>query len=998
MFALVWGAVRTRTAQVLTVGLLTALAAAVAAAGPWYGYASASRAAAVDVATAPSEQRTLSVRKIADTDGDPRGTLDQFGDTVRGLLPLPAADPVNGLQLQMTVNRGGNTPAMPVAYRDGFCDHVKLDGACPANRFEAAIGVNDGLLLGLGIGDTLQMRATPTTEPIQVKIVGRYTRVDPTGSYWGNPLFEVDTGLNPVFTTLDTFTARQLWEPTLSFDVLVPDALIRGDDGYDLDTVLRSADARMGAVNLRLVDSTGPILRTITRDRAEIRLGVLVATLQILVLTWFAIGLAGRYTGRDRRGDAALLKLRGSSRLGTLRLAWGQHLVPLVAGVVIGTPVGWLLARWLAGPVATAGDRRSALLLSLAAVAAVLLGGLLVLALLEWLVLRRPVADLLRQVGSGRGDWRAGLVDLLLLAVAVAGVYQARAGDSADGLALAAPALVALAVALLLARLLGRLADTGGGAAMRTGHLRLGLTAVQVSRQPGTDRVFALVVVAVAMFTTAAGGWQAERTFRAERSDAELGAARVLTVETANRTVLLDAVRRADPTGEQAMAAVVDDASVPPVLAVDTARLAAVAHWRPEFGPIGALRPGGDAAELPRVTGTGLSVRLRSDASTPAALGLVLQNDATGSPVTVRFGPLSRGEQTRTATLAGCDVAPGCRIVRWEVTTPPTPDGATLPADPGTAITVRELTQRGPDTPVLGPAELGDITRWRPATSGAALDVAASGGVLRLAVDPNPAGDPDSEAYAVDTDLPLPVVLAGAPPETWRFAEPSMFALGGTPVPLRVAGTATALPVLGQAGVLVDIEAARRITADANPPGRFEVWLAPGAGPAVVDALRAAGLSVSADDTTAERSARLARQAPAAVARFALVCGAVGLLLAAAALAVAGAVDRRTRLQQLRALRVQGLADRAAVATAYAGTVALAGAGLIGGMVAALIAGPAARVTVPAFTDGWDVLPPPVPLGAPALLLAGLAALILLGLVAAVSVLPLIRGLREGRR
>ncbi len=70
--------------------------------------------------------------------------------------------------------------------------------------------------------------------------------------------------------------------------------------------------------------------------------------IQILVLAWFAIGLAGRYTGRDRRGDAALLKLRGSSRLGMLRLTVGQHLVPLLAGAMLGAPLGLPAgpARW----------------------------------------------------------------------------------------------------------------------------------------------------------------------------------------------------------------------------------------------------------------------------------------------------------------------------------------------------------------------------------------------------------------------------------------------------------------------------------------------------------------------------------------------------------------------------------------------------------------------------------------------------------------------------
>jgi putative ABC transport system permease protein len=1004
MFALVVGAVRTRTAQVVTVLVLTALAAGVAAAGPWFAYAGVTRAAAADVAAAPAGQRTLSVRQIADTGGDPRGALDQFGRTVRGQLPLPVSPAVTGAVVALTVNRGAETPAMSVAYRDDFCGHVLLDGPCPKGPRDVAISQDAAQQLGVGPGDTLSLRASPTIEPITLTIVGRYSVPDPAGPYWSNPLFQArDGGLEPVFTPLATFTSRQLWEPTITWDVQVPDRLIRGDGGYDLSGVLRDADVRLGQSELRLVTTTARLLETIAGDRRTIRVGVLVSMIQIVVLAWFAIGLAGRYTGRDRRGDAALLKLRGSTRLGMLRLAWGQHLVPLVLGALIGAPLGYLLASALAGPVRPA-DRHSAVLLSAAAVAAVLLGGSLVLALVEAVVLRLPVADLLRDVTSGRGGWRGGLVDLLLLAVAVAAVYQARASGPDSGLALAAPALVALAVALLLARLLGRLADRGGGAAVRAGRLRLGLTAVQVSRRPGTDRVFALLVVAVAMFATAAGGWQADRINRMNRSAAELGATRVLSVQAANRTALEQAVRSADPPGREAMAVVADVVGTPGVIAVDSSRLAAVARWRPEYGPVGALPSAGADAPAPRalpaITGDHLTVRVRRDGGAAPALGLVLQNEGTGLPVKVPFGVLRAGEQTVTAAVAGCAAPPGCRILRWELTTPAEADGRTAPAPAGTAVTVRGLIQQNPPATILDRGALGDITRWRSGTSGAAMDVAAAGGVLRMAVDKNSVELPQVgfQVYAVDTVVPLPIVLAGPPPASWRFAEPALSSFGGSPVPVRVAGTAAALPVLGRAGVLVDLDAARRLTGDANPAGQFQVWLGPGARAGIVDRLTAGGLVVLGDDTVTGRAGRLGEQGPSAASRFGLVAGVVALLLAAAAVAVAAAVDRRTRLDELRALRAQGLPGRVAVATGWAGTAALVLAGLLGGIAAAAVARPLARTGVPPFTDGWDVLPPPAALGAAPLAVAGSVALAVLGLTAWLSVRPLIRRLREAGR
>jgi hypothetical protein len=177
------------------------------------------------------------------------------------------------------------------------------------------------------------------------------------------------------------------------------------------------------------------------------------------------------------------------------------------------------------------------------------------------------------------------------------------------------------------------------------------------------------------------------------------------------------------------------------------------------------------------------------------------------------------------------------------------------------------------------------------------------------------------------------------------------------------------------------------------------VWLSGDAGPPIVDALTGAGLTIGSDRSAAGRTAQLAAQGPAVISRFALVAGAVGLLLAAAAIGVAGAVDRRTRLEQLTALRVQGLAGRVAVLTAYAGMGVLVLAGLLAGLVAAVVARPVARVVVPPFTDGWDVLPRPGALGPGALAVAGLIALVVLGATGWLSVLPLIRRLRrEGHR
>jgi putative ABC transport system permease protein len=995
LFALVFDAVRARTAQVLAIFVLTALAAAVAAAGPWYAYASATRAAEAQLSAATAAQRNVSIQTETNTQIGAADALRRFADVAAGELSSSLDQPVRGIQLRLSVTRAGGDANMAVAYRDDLCQHVRLDGPCPSAPLQIAVSNTTAQNLGLETGDKLTLLDGLGTQ-FRFTVVARYSLRDPSDPYWSNPLFRAEArGLDPVFTPVETFGSDRFPEPTLTYDVQVPPELIRGDGAQRLGVALADAEARLSLDRLRMITGINTVLERIARDRDTVRRGVLTAGLQTLILTWFAIGIAGRCTGRDRRADVALLKLRGVSRGGILRLAWGQHLVPLLLGVLVGAPAGLLLAAGLAGSVPPS-DRGAALLLVGAAVAAVLLGSLLVLIIGEALVLRQPVAVLLQRSAMGRTDWRSTLVDQVLAAVAAAAVYQARSGGSEDGLKAAAPALAALAVALLAARLLVRVAGRAGDVALRDGRLRLGLTAVQVSRQRGADRVFALIVVAVASFATAAGGLAADRTVRADRSAAELGAARVLKVEAPNRTALLAAVRRADPGGREAMAVVADTTTIPPVLAVDTTRLAAVAEWRPEFGPGGLLpdaTAAGNVKPLPVITGDRLTLRTRHEGTAPVTVQLLLQHEGTGLPVQVDFGVLGAGEGTVSAPAPGCAAAPGCRLVRWGLTAPGWRNKSS-PLPPDTVVTLQSLRQDGPAAEVLDPARFGNIGWWRPAVGGVAIDIATTGDGLRLSADRNELAVPVSgtEVWASDTSMPLPVVLAGEAPVEWRLIDPLLNSFGQ--VPARVAGTVQALPGLGTTGILVDLDATRRVAGESEPPGEFQVWLSAGARSGLVADLTAAGLTVITDDSAAERSAVLGRQGPAAVARFGLLAGVAALLLAAATTAVAVAVDRPTLRGQLEALRLQGLPAPVTVTTGCAGTAALVLAGLSVGVFAASLVGPLTRIAVPPFTDGWAVLPPPATLSGAVLALSALVALVVLGVTGWLSVLPLLRSLR----
>ncbi|MCO8269786.1 ABC transporter permease [Actinoplanes sp. TRM 88003] len=972
MYYIALGAVRRRSGPALLVGLLAALLATAAGCAAWYGITVSSRSAGNEVTSAPVEERVILVRQAGEGTADPRGALDRFGATARGLLPVPDAKPVMGAVAEASYVYPGATGAstgLPIAYRDGFCAHVELTGACPAAADEAAISADSAARLKLKPGDSFRVRPATTVNPMTFRVAAVYQLVEPGGPYWSDKLFRAQGSLDPLFTSLDTFRDPGLTRPVWAWDVEVPLPLLRGDGGYDLNGLVNQAAPRFAAQQLELVAPTGKLVDRVREQRLAVAGGVAVGLGQIAVLSWFAIALAGRFTGRDRRADAALLKLRGSTARGILRLALSQHLLPLAAGGLAGWLAGFLIAWPLARGLPVRVELWVAVLLSLGLVIATLGVALLVLLAVDALQQRAPVAALLRRVPSARRDWRSGVVDLALIALAAGAVYQARSGGS--GLGVVAPALVALAVGLLLARVLRRVADRVGAVALRAGRVRLGLTAVRVSRQPGTDRVFALIVVAIALLALTVGTFAAGRTERIERADVELGAARVLTVSAASRTQLLHAVRRADPDGRYAMAVVVDTGGTPPVLAVDSSRLAAVATWRGEYGPIGALSTRKPPEALPLITGNRLTVAVTSERRTTTLLGAILQHEGTGQGVRIEFKGIRRGAQSVSAAVPTCAVAPGCRLVGWELFTPEGSDAGSL--------TVRSLSQQNPSATVIDTAGLGDVTRWRGDFTTPAVHISTGPGGLTLRADQ--AGG--TKASVVDSVLPLPVVPAGPPPANWFFDDSALGRFGDVATPVRVAAAAEVLPVLGAGAVLTDLDAARRVAGDSDQGGTLQVWLTADAPSSVVDAI---GLPVLDDRTAKARVDELTADSSVVTAPFGLFAAVLAALIAAGLLAVAAAVDREPQLDHLRALRHQGLPRRVALTTAYAGAGAVALAGLLGGLAGALAARPIADVTAPPFPDGWQVIPPPGALGPAALGIAALVGLVVLGLTTWLSV------------
>ncbi len=177
-------------------------------------------------------------------------------------------------------------------------------------------------------------------------------------------------------------------------------------------------------------------------------------------------------------------------------------------------------------------------------------------------------------------------------------------------------------------------------------------------------------------------------------------------VRAENRYALLTAVRNADPSGRYAMAAVESHpAGRDPVLLVDAPRLAAVAHWLPQYGlptaaaAAAALHPAGRLPPI-MVTGGQLAVDVALDpVADPTRQIFVLATlaDAQGGRVIAQFGPLMPGERKRFLA-ADRRLHAGARLPARRLRGHRDRSaGSMVAAGDGVKVTLHQVDQSGPD-------------------------------------------------------------------------------------------------------------------------------------------------------------------------------------------------------------------------------------------------------------------------------------------------------------
>jgi FtsX-like permease family protein len=985
MFTIVLAMVWSRRGQAVTLALLSLFGVAAAVAAPAYLRAADRAVAAGQVATADPADRTVALTtRLQDHRHDEAGSgvADiSLAGSGAALVGLPGFTYTYGAEFAAIGIDPDRRERTRLVYRQRVCDHLVMTaGRCLIGESDVILGESTARRFRMSPGDAVTLTAAvfaadpdqsiwvPSGEPKHFLVAGVYRVTDPADVYWGAHL----SG-EPAFVNAASVTAMDHGTTDVSIDGVAGPGALAVDRLPALRTGLSELDATVRALGPALTLTSGlpDLLARIDAGRAAAHRIVPVLAVSLVLLACLTIYLAVGYGTEGRRPELAVVALRGARWGQRWWLATGENLVAIVAGAIGGCMAGQLVVNAfmaLRFPGVGADPGLSALRWAPVAAAAAVLTALLA----ERRQLTTPVTDLLRRAPVVPNSATAIAADAVVVLLAAAATVQLfLTGGVLTGVGTFAAALVLVAGALIAARLLLPWATVLARRALHRGRIGAALATFQLSRRPGATRLFALLTAAVAVAGYAAVAVDVGARGRAAEVGVRVGAARVVSVGPIGRQGLIQAVRATDPDGRFAMAAVrlPDDPGHPPVLAVDTTRLAAVATWPGPDRVAALLRPPAPAPVL--IDGADVSFDL-----TARGFGLGKQVTVTAvlSPAAglgdelMRFGVIRDGRDSYALRIPAC--RGGCTLKSLRIA------GGEGSVDVVGRITVHAI--RG-----VGAGVLADPARWRaseggrvtPGPDGLRIDVTSLNGLASgMFVQP------------ADAPSPLPVATAGV------AAVRSVAGFDVRDLPVHPVLRLDALPGAGAPAVLADLDYADRLATDGASTSKAQVWLGDRAPADVLQRLAAHGLVVTGDLRAAQVRRQLDQQGPAVALWFYLIVAGLATALAAGALVLAAAVDRGRRVEDLSAMRGQGL-SRAAVRRATLGTYPVL-------VAVAVLAGTGVAVLGWQLT-GWalplaGIDPPATPLpGQPSPLLLAATAAGLFAVLAGVAHLAGRRTLRE---
>lgn len=933
-----------RSRPLVNLLLLTLATAAVATAvlGPLLIRAVHQFTLQTGVAAAPVAQTTVRVSQTVPSDSSDLLADYRAGTrTTGGLLEAavvsggspawrgPVVDLVSDSNLTWTAADPGGEATSRVNAAEDCSAYALTAGRCPTEQGEVLVSQPDARRAGLAPGRSLTLTELESG-PQRLRVVGLY---DPAASDHGQlrrpgtPAGELSRVTAEPLVVRPEQAARLLLSVTASAQLSVaPEVSL--DDVAGLRTTLATLDTMVGGRPVILaVDSELPVLLgRVERQARAAALLMGVSVVQAVLLALFATATALQRVARTRAPEWGIGRLRGVSRPRWLASVYAEPALVLLAGLPLGYALGIALTRTAAGrhlDPATPVEPYRWPVLAVAALTA--LAAVVALVAVSVRSVRRPLPELISSATEPRRLTVPGAVaQTAVVLLAAVSLYQLLAGGTLvrerSLLGLAAPALFALALAVLAVRV--------AVLAVRrvTRRPPRSLTALVVGRQaartPSALNPAVVVAAGMALAVFAVQVVVLANRNADLRAAAMVGADQVLGVAVPPGTDLVTAVRAADPDGQWAMAAEeVAGAGTARIVAVDSARLSRVSAWSPQWTDVPDL-----AAVLTRTAEPSLRLRGRTLTLTVAEVRLEYLTDevdvftGAGERIPPRLQVVvDTGRQWQVLDLGPLrpTAAPlrvpmpcpaGCRLVSLGLEqNAPTPYTASFVV---TALT----TDQQPAAELSEWLEAG--RRWREVIGErVTFDATNQASVLAdprgLKVDViDYSGRQGTRVAPTDTEEPMPVLLAPKVLVAPYPGQPDVVngtGLDGGGRQVRVVGRAAVLPRSLDDGMLTDLANARGLVDPAAVQTIAQVWLRAGAPASVEQRLAEAGVRVQSRETRAERTAELRREAVPRAAVLSVWVGGLALLLSLVTLVAARVVDAGRRRRDWLALRQAGL-------------------------------------------------------------------------------------------
>ncbi len=484
-----WAAIRYRRAQALALLLLSALITACAVFAPLYERLLEESL----VRDGLTRQGVLTTAVVGEsvTNGVVPAQPDKIHSTFPASL-VPYYDSGSDLWSGRVSLAGvtGIPSSVTVVGPQDTCRSLQVvEGACPTKPFEVAVSAAEAAVQGWRIGTQLQ----PTEEtpislgpseafPAPFVVTGFFRQQEDPGHWFGFSLegragqvgpSPSDTPLMDGWVTPSSTFAKGWRASRVSvLWLLQPDTVSLDGLAVISSGVASMEQAALASNGTIRVDSGVPdLVDSVLEGQRQARTIVPLLIGQLAVLAVVVLGLVAAAAVEQRRPELALGRLRGRGPSGAAAMVLRELGVVVAAGV----PVGFALALglgevarrfWLAEgvPFEVPSTTVVAALVALAV-------AVLAVVLVARPTLREPISTLLRRVPPRRQGWAVGVVDAVVIAVAVAGLVTLASGNLSGPLALATPTLLALALGLVLAHVLVPLADLAARRLTRRGRV-----------------------------------------------------------------------------------------------------------------------------------------------------------------------------------------------------------------------------------------------------------------------------------------------------------------------------------------------------------------------------------------------------------------------------------------------------------------------------------------------------------------------------------------------